>query len=91
MDPYYFLDLEIEYPENTNENEICDLLDFTAMYPDGNWEVGCEDEDFDEYKILYGDEKYTYIYYDNSKKIVYFCRNGKIVKQLKIRFEEIKV
>ena len=90
MDPYYFLDLEIEYPENTDE-EICDLSEFTSMNPDGDWEVGCNDEDFDEYKILYGEEEYSYIYFNNTNKTVYFCRNGKIIKQLKITFTEVPI
>jgi len=89
MDPYYFLDLYIEYPEGKEED--CDLAEFTDMYPDGKWVVGCNDEDFDEYKIIYEGEEYTYVCYDNNEKMVYFCRNGKLIKQIKIAFVEVPI
>ena len=87
MDPYYFLDLDIEYSEDCDEE--CDLSEYLVVYPNGNWFVGCNDEDFDEYKIIYNGEEYTYIFFDNNKKIVYFYKNEKLIKQLKMSFEDI--
>lgn len=88
MDPYYFLDLEIEYQENSHEYD-CELSEFTSMYPNGDWVVGCNDKDFDEYKILYGGEEYTYIHYSHNEGIIYLNSNGNTVKKLKINLSEV--
>jgi hypothetical protein len=74
MDPYYFLDLDIEYKSdeettNTNDN-IVELNDCLEMYPNGDWKVGSDD-----YYIIYNNVRFDYIKYDNQTKNVLFIRN----------------
>ena len=70
MDSYYFLDLEIKYITEEAEENSYDLSEYAEMYPDGNWEVGSDD-----IKIIYDDEEYDLITYDNKTKIIKFITN----------------
>ena len=74
MDPYYFLDFDIEYKCDKETNNINDNIDelneCLYMYPDGNWVIGSED-----CYIIYNEVRYDYIKYDNETKNVSFIRN----------------
>ena len=84
MEPFYFLDLDIEYP--LNKEEECDLSEYMCMYPDGSWSIG--DLNNNEYKIIYNKEKYVMVEFDNDNKIIYFYKSEKIIKKFKIKIEE---
>ena len=87
MDPYYFLNLDIEYTENTPENKRCELMDWCDMEPNCNWKVGFINND--EFKILYNQEEYDMISYKNN--IISFYTKDKLVKKLEIKMKELEL
>ena len=60
---------------------MCELSEFTEIYPNKNWKVG---KDFDEYKIIYEEEEFTYIDYINSNKTLYFIKLSMVLHLLVI-------
>jgi len=78
MDPYYFMDIEIE----ENEEDL-ELHEFTNYGPDGCWNICCED-----YKIIYDNNSYTEITFDNSSKLISFYEDDKLLLQYKLVLEK---
>ena len=68
MDPFYFLDLSIS--ENKEELELQDIYD---MYPDGSWSLGQG-----EPLLIYNDELYNFIHFDNETKVLKFVKEDVI-------------
>jgi hypothetical protein len=60
MDPFYFLDISIV--DNEEEIELQDIYD---MSPDGSWTLGQGDP-----LLIYNNEKYNFIEFDNETKIL---------------------
>ena len=80
MDPYYFLDIELE----ENEDDI-GIHEYCDISPDGNWIINPDND----YKILYKDKEYTCIIYNNEHKIISFYENNTITKTLKLTLIDI--
>jgi hypothetical protein len=79
MDPFYFLDLSIV--ENEEDLELQDIYD---MSPDGSWRLGQE-----EPLLLYEDELYQFIDFDNETKILKFI-NGEVTKIFSLKLVYVK-
>lgn len=89
MDPYYFLNLDIEYQPETLEENKCDLYEYIEIKPNGDWIIG--DLNNEEYKIIYNDDKYDkLIFYYNDKTIELF-KKDKLVKKFKMAFIEVDI
>jgi hypothetical protein len=78
MDPFYFLDLSIV--ENEEGLELQDIYD---MSPDGSWRLGQE-----EPLLLYKDERYQFIDFDNETKILQFI-NGDTIQSFQLTLKLI--
>jgi len=78
MDPFYFLDLTIV--ENEEGLELQDIYD---MSPDGSWRLGQE-----EPLLLYKDELYQFIDFDNETKILQFI-NGDVIQSFQLTLKSI--
>ena len=78
MDPFYCLDLSIV--ENEEGLELQDIYD---MSPDGYWRLGQE-----EPLILYKDELYQFIDFDNETKILQFI-NGEVIQSFQLTLKAI--
>ena len=89
MDPYYFLNLDIEYSPETLEEDKCELYEYIEILPNGFWIIG--DLNNEEYKIIYNDDKYDKIIFEYKTKIIYLYKKEKLDKKLKMIFEEIKI
>ena len=64
MDPYYFLNIELK---NEGESDM-ELHDYTNCYPDGSWDIWCEDN----CSIIYNGLEYKIVKFDNNSKILTF-------------------
>jgi hypothetical protein len=62
MDPTYFLDISLE----DNEDDL-DINEFTDYSPGGDWIIQCDD-----YNIIYDNNKYDLVRYNNNTKIITF-------------------
>ena len=58
MDPYYFLNIELK---NEGESDM-ELHDYTNCYPDGSWDIWCEDN----CSIIYNGLEYKIVKFENA-------------------------
>jgi len=80
MDPWYFIDIDVENDEWQELNENC------TMAPDGCWEVACEKN-----IIKYQKQNFNYMQYDNNKKELTFVNSDmKTMIVLKVQTIERK-
>lgn len=81
MDPWYFLDLSLE----PNEDDL-DINEFTEYSPGGDWIIQCDD-----YKIIYDNNKYDLVQYNNNTKIITFYNSetspGEELLKLKVNVQ----
>ena len=92
MDPYYFLDLQLE-PDETDESDESDesdeeiqLHDLIEESPWGHWDL---DTKGTRNSIIYKEEYYSRITFDNDNKIFTFYRGEVIAKSFKLTLVEM--
>ena len=82
MDPWYYLDLETNIKDEDNEtlelNEIC------SMYPDGSWSL--DSGEYDGY-LIFRDENYKSIEFNNTKKIL-TCVSPNIINKFTLHISQ---
>ena len=76
MDPYYFMEDDLEITENDDNLELYDIIDYQ---PDGSWIMGDAD-----IPILFKDEPYDVIKYNNNTNKMVFIKDGKEVMVMEI-------
>jgi hypothetical protein len=74
MDPWYFLDISLE----DNEDDL-DINEFADYSPGGDWIIQCDD-----YKIIYENNIYDVVKYNNTTKQITFWRDGEELFNLQI-------
>ena len=74
MDPFYYLNLELD--EDQNE-DVDDLSEYCDYGPNGNWQIECESN-----VIKYKDELYSKITYDNDAQLIHFYRDNEQILTL---------
>lgn len=76
MDPFYFLDLSI-----SDNDENLQLHDIYECDPNGSWTVGQDDQSL----IIYKNNNYNYINYDNNTKQFKLIRDNKVIDTLTLQ------
>lgn len=76
MDPYYFFD-NIKISQNNDDLELHDICDCS---PDGSWSLGQEGSPL----IMYNNNKYNFINFNNESKEIYFILNEQLVMTKKL-------
>ena len=84
MDPYYFLDLRLTEPDET-DREI-ELHDLIGESPWGHWDLTTVDTNT---SIIYKDEYYSRITFNNDDKIFTFYKDEVIAKIFKLTLVEM--
>ena len=94
MDPYYFLDLQLE-PDETDESDVSDvsdesdeeiqLHDLIEVSPWGHWDLDTKERSI----ITYKDEYFSRIKFDNDDKVFTFYRGKVIAKRFKLSLVEM--
>lgn len=77
MDPWYFLNISIE--DNDENIYIDDYADYSWG---GDWIIKS-----DKYKIIYENNKYDVVKYDNTTKQITFWKNDEALLNLKINIK----
>ena len=81
MDPYYFLDLRLT---ETDEDE--QLHDRIGESPWGHWDLDVTEM---EARIIYKDECYSRITFDNDEKMFTFYKEDIVSKRFKLTLVEM--
>ena len=74
MDPWYFLDISLEVNE-----ENLHISEFGDYSWGGDWIIKCDD-----YKIIYENNKYDVVEYNNTTKQITFWKDGEELINLQI-------
>ena len=76
MDPFYFLDLSIS--DNDDNLQLHDIYECDF---DGSWTLGQDDQSL----IIYKNNNYNYINYDNNTKQFKLIRDNKVIETLTLQ------
>ena len=84
MDPYYFMENLILMMED-NDKDV-ELHEMCNCGPLGDWEITSRDKVY----IIYENNRYSKIIYDNTtKKINFIDLNNNLVRTLRLVLEEV--
>ena len=74
MDPFYFLDLDLDSDDDTDG-----VYEYCESSPSGDWIIEC-----DKGSVIYKNNKYKRIHYDNNSRIITFTDVNNMITEQKL-------